>query len=433
MTVSSEKKISSEKKTEKTRPRIVIIGAGFGGLSAAKALRRAPADVVVIDRTNHHLFQPLLYQVATAGLSPADIAAPVRALLGKERNIRVVLAEAEEIDPAARVVRAGGREFPYDFLVLAAGARHSYFGHPEWEKHAPGLKTLDDALDLRRRILAAFELAENSSDPESRARLMTFVVVGAGPTGVEMAGAVAELARHTLKRQFRSINPAEARVVLVEGGPRVLPSFDPRLSEKALAHLGQLGVTVRLNSAVSLVDEGGVVAGGERIAAATVVWAAGNEASPLARMIGTETDRAGRLIVDSHLHPPGHPEIFVIGDNAHCPGPDGKPLPGVSPVAIQQGRWAAKAILAAMRGRTTGPFSYFDKGSMATIGRHAAVAQIGPLKFGGFPAWLGWLFVHLIFLVGFRNRLFVLLQWAYAYFTFRRGARLITGRIPPAA
>ncbi len=419
-----------ETKTKAHRRKVVIIGAGFGGLSAAKTLCGAPVDVVVIDRTNHHLFQPLLYQVATAGLSPADIAAPVRALLGRERNVRVVLGEVERIEVANRQVCANGRVFDYDYLILAAGARHSYFGHHEWRRYAPGLKTLEDALDLRRRILLSFELAENAMHPIDRSRYLTFVVVGAGPTGVEMAGAISELARHTLRQQFKNINPLEARIVLVEGGPRVLPGFDTKLSQKALVHLGELGIEVRLNTAVSDVDETGVVAGGERIASATVVWAAGNEASPLTRLIGTETDRVGRLKVDSFLHPPQHPEIFVIGDNAHCLGADGKPLPGVSPVAIQQGKWAAKAIMNHLRGKQPKPFSYFDKGSMATIGRHAAVAQIGPLKFGGFLAWLGWLFVHLIFLVGFRNRLFVLLQWAYAYITFRRGARLITGEVP---
>ncbi len=406
--------------------RVVVIGGGFGGLTVAQGLKDPRVSVTIIDRTNHHLFQPLLYQVATAGLSPADIAKPIRSILKKRKNVRTIMGEVESVDTDAKIVRTTDREFEYDKLVIAAGARHSYFGNHKWEKYAPGLKSLDDALDLRRRILTSFEVAENASDHEARVQALTFVVIGAGPTGVEMAGAIAELARFTLTEEFSEIDPGEAKVILLEGGPRVLPMFHQTSSAQAAVHLKELGVDVRLNAIVTSVNENSVVVGGETIHTRTIVWAAGNEGSPLGRMLGLECDRAGRVYVQKDLTVPDHEDIYVIGDMAHFEGDDGRLLPGVSPVAIQQGKLVARNIERSLDHRNPLPFSYVDKGSMATIGRHAAVAEIAGVKFGGFTAWLGWLFVHLIFLVGFRNRVAVFLQWAYAYFTYGRGARLIS-------
>jgi NADH dehydrogenase len=385
-------------------PRVVIVGAGFAGLNLAKALARLPVDVLVIDRTNHHLFQPLLYQVATAGLSPGEIAAPVREILGRQAN---------------------GTEFGYDFLALATGARHSYFGRAEWEAHAPGLKTLGDALDLRRRILGAFEQAELTEDPAEREACLRFVVVGGGPTGVEMAGAIAELARFTLDQEYRRFRPADTRVLLVEAGKRVLPSFSDRLSASARRQLERLGVEVRCGSPVTGMGPDGVALGPVAIRARTVIWAAGNEGSPVGRLLGAPLDRNGRVMVEPDLSVPGHPEVFVLGDLAHVAGEDGQALPGVSPVAIQQGRHTAENLRRRLAGGGTLPFRYSDKGSMATIGRNAAVAQIGTVEFGGFTAWLAWLLFHLVFLIGFRNRAAVLLRWMHAYFTYRKGARII--------
>lgn len=409
-------------------PRVVIIGGGFGGLQAAKSLAKAPVRVTLLDRQNHHVFQPLLYQVATAALSPADIAEPLRRILRKQQNTEVLFGEAKAIDAARKKVITAEGELEYDYLIVAAGARHSYFGRNDWEQFAPGLKGIDDALEIRRRMLMAFEIAERTQDPAEGRAAMTFVVVGAGPTGVEMAGAISEIARHTLVRDFRHIDSAQARVILLDATQRVLPAFAPVLSESALHQLEHIGVEVRLGKVVGEVDAGGVtLKSGERIPAKTVVWAAGNTASPLAASLGVPLDRQGRAIVQPDLSIPGHPEIFAIGDMAHFATKTG-PLPGLSPVAIQQGTHAARNIRALLAGGWTEPFEYFDKGTMATIGRHSAVADFAGLKFGGFLAWLAWLFVHLIFLVSFRNKVSVLAHWAYVYFTFGRGARLITGR-----
>lgn len=404
------------------------MGAGFGGLAAAKALADGPVHVTLMDRTNHHLFQPLLYQVATAALSPAQIAQPIRHILRRAGNISVVMEEATGIDLSTRKVSTltGGRS--YDWLILATGARHSYFGHAEWERHAPGLKSLDDALDIRRRILTAFERAEISDDPTKQARALTFAIIGAGPTGVEMAGSIAEMAHFAMKRDFRHINPALARILLVDAAPRPLPTFVEPLSKKALRYLQRLGVEVRLGAAVEDVTAEGIRLSGEFIPCGAVIWAAGNAASPLGKLLGAQTDRMGRVDVTPTLCLPEHPEVFVVGDLASFLQ-DAKPLPGVSPVAIQQGRHAAKNILAAIQGAPMTPFRYWDKGSMATIGRHAAVADLRGLRFGGFPAWLAWLFVHLIFLIGFPNRIMVLFQWMWSYCNAYRGARLITGRV----
>ncbi len=409
--------------------RIVIIGGGFGGLEAAKALRKANVRVTLIDRQNHHLFQPLLYQVATAALSPADIAEPLRHILRKQENTEVILTEAQSIDVAGRRVLTTDGPIEYDYLIVAAGARHSYFGRDEWEKFAPGLKNLDDALEIRRRMLMSFEVAEKTKDDAEREAAMTFVVVGGGPTGVEMAGAIAEIARVTLIKDFRHIDSSQARVYLIESGPEILQAFSGDLPVSGLRQLTALGVDVRLNRKVEAISEAGVtLTGGEKIAARTVVWAAGNAASPLGTSLGVPLDRAGRVIVQPDCSIPGHPEVFVIGDQAHFPLADGRTLPGLSPVAIQQGKHVAKNIAALMRGEETARFEYFDKGIMATIGRNAAVAEMGSLRISGFFAWMAWLFVHIIFLVGFRNRLAVLFNWAYAYLTYGRGARLITSR-----
>lgn len=410
------------------RPHIVIVGAGFGGLSAAHALAGADADVTVIDRRNYHLFQPLLYQVATAGLSPAQIASPIRAILRRATNVRVVLGRVTGVDKDKRTVVLEDRTVAYDQLVIATGARHAYFGHDEWEGVAPGLKKIDDATMIRRRILQAFEHAEVSDDPAARRRLLTFVVIGAGPTGVEMAGAIAELARVALRHDFRTINPGEARVVLVEAGPRVLAAFPPVLSAAAQRALERLGVEVRLGTAVTQCDAEGVTIGSERLEAATIIWGAGVAASSAAKWLGAEKDRAGRVIVGPDLTLAGHPEIFVIGDTAQAMGANGKPLPGLAPVAKQQGAYVARVLRARLAGKTApGPFRYRDFGTMATIGRRAAVADFGWIRFDGTIAWLLWGLVHISFLIGFRNRLVVMLDWMWSYVTFQSGARLITG------
>ena len=407
-------------------PRVVIIGAGFGGLEAAKHLADKPVQVTVIDRTNYHLFQPLLYQVATAALSPADIAAPVRGILGKYGNIEIILAEAQAVDVAARTVQTADREIPYDYLIVATGARHSYFGHDEWEKLAPGLKSLEDAIEIRRRILMAFEFAEKTTDPEARAAAMNFVIIGGGPTGVEMAGAIAEIARETLAKDFRHIDPSNARVILVEGEKRVLASYPEDLSASAQKQLQELGVEVITGTHAGNLTENGLDVAGKFIPCRVKIWAAGNAASFVGMTLGVAVDRAGRVIVQDDLTIPGHPEVQVIGDLANFTPKEGKPLPGVSPVAIQEGRHAATNILHMVAGAKPQRFYYWDKGSMATIGRNRAVADLNFVHFSGFLAWLAWLFVHVIYLVGFRNRILVLFQWAWAYVTFNKGARLIT-------
>jgi NADH dehydrogenase FAD-containing subunit len=410
------------------KPRIVIIGAGFGGLNAAAGLAKTDASVTVIDRRNYHLFQPLLYQVATAALSPADIATPIRAILRHQKNAEVLLAKVERIDKDRREVVLENRRVPYDHLIVATGARHAYFGHDEWERYAPGLKKIDDATELRRRILLAFEEAEIAMDEADRRRLLTFVVIGGGPTGVEMAGAIAELAKMALARDFRHIDPRQARIILVEAGPRILPSFPPKLSAKAERALTRLGVEVRTGAAVTNCDAEGVQLGAERIESGCIVWGAGVAASPAAKWLGAEHDRAGRVMVGPDLTLPGHPEIFVIGDTALALGSDGKPLPGVAPVAKQQGAYVAKLIRARLEGRPEPkPFRYRNFGNLATIGRRAAVADFGWLRVSGRLAWVLWGLVHIYFLIGFRNRIAVLLDWLWAYITFQRGARLITG------
>jgi NADH dehydrogenase len=389
-------------------------------------LARENVLLTVIDRTNYHLFQPLLYQVATAALSPADIAAPIRAILHKYKNVEVIMAEVQSVDINTRVVHAGDLVVPYDYLILATGARHSYFGHPEWERLAPGLKSLEDAVEIRRRILMAFEYAERISDPAARAAAMTFVIIGGGPTGVEIAGAIAEIARHTLARDFRHIDPSSARVVLIEGEPQVLASFPEDLRASAAKQLQDLGVELRTGVHATDLTEAGLRVGDEFIPCRVKIWAAGNNASFVGKSLGLPVDRVGRVIVQDDLTIPGHPEVQVIGDLANVTGKDGRPLPGVSPVAMQQGRQAARNILAMIEGRKPQRFWYFDKGSMATIGRNKAVADLHLLHLSGLPAWVAWLLVHILFLVGFRNRFVVLFQWAWAYLTFNKGARLIT-------
>jgi NADH dehydrogenase len=408
---------------------IVILGCGFGGLFAAQALDAAPVRVTVIDRANHHLFQPLLYQVATAGLSAPAIAAPIRQILQRQKNATVLMADVQGIDAARRkVVLDGGEEVAYDFLIVATGATHSYFGHPEWERDAPGLKTLEDAFEIRRRILVAYELAEREADSQKRAAWLNFVVIGAGATGVEMAGTLAEIARHTLRGEFRRFDSSQARVILVEGSASVLSTYPPDLSAKARKQLERLGVIVRTDSRVTGIDAEGILIGDERIASKTVIWAAGVAASPLGASLGVELDRAGRVPVGPDLSIAGHPEVFVIGDLAAATS-DGKPVPGISPAAKQMGRYAAKRILHRLRGSAEAfpPFRYKDYGQLATIGRNAAVAMIGKLRFSGYPAWLVWLFAHIYFLIGFRNRVVVLFDWALAYWSFERNARIVVG------
>jgi NADH dehydrogenase len=412
--------------TPEEKPRVVIVGAGFGGLEAAKKLAGQDVRVTVIDRTNYHLFQPLLYQVATAALSPADIAAPVRAILSRWKNMEVILAEVQSIDVAAKKIKTTDMEIPYDFLILATGARHSYFGHNEWEKLAPGLKSLEDAIELRRRLLMAFEYAEKVTDEAARKTAMTFVIIGGGPTGVEMAGAIAEIARYTLAKDFRHIDPSQARVILIEGEPRLLASFPEDLSASAMKQLVDLGVEVRTGARATNLTEAGLQVGNEFIPCRVKVWAAGNNASFVGKTLGVPVDRVGRVMVNDDLTIPGHPEVQVIGDLANFSHQTGQPLPGVSPVAMQQGRHAARNILRMIQNRKPQRFRYWNKGSMATIGRNKAVADLNLIHLSGLPAWLVWLFVHIIFLVGFRNRLAVLFQWGWAYFTFNAGARLIT-------
>lgn len=412
---------------EAARPHVVIIGGGFGGMTAAQSLARAPVRITLIDSRNHHLFQPLLYQVAMAGLSPADIAAPIRSVLRKQRNVTVLLAEARSIDLASKTVALDRDELRYDYLIVAAGAQNHYFGHEDWARHAVGLKDVEDAVEIRGRVLLAFEAAERTKDPEERRRLLTFVVVGGGPTGVELAGALAELSRFVLARDFRSIDPAAANVLLLEGSPRILSSFDEKLSQKAVAALNKLGVEVRVGQRVSRIDETGVFIGDQHLPSATVLWGAGVRGADIAGTLGVPLDRGGRVILNPDLTLPGHPEAFAVGDMTTFTHQGGQPLPGVSPVAMQQARHVARNLTAALRGRPMTQFVYFDKGSMATIGRAAAVAQIGRLKIGGFVAWFMWLAVHVFFLITFRNRLAVLFNWAYQYFAYKRGARLITG------
>jgi len=412
------------------RPHVVIVGAGFGGLEAARGLARAPVRVTLVDRRNHYLFQPLLYQVATATLSPADIAYPIRSILRRQKNADVVLAEVVSIDPDRRQVslRDGGI-LSYDTLVVASGARHAYFGHEDWEPRAPGLKNLEDALEIRRRILLAFEEADRETDAGRRQRLLTFAIVGGGPTGVELAGAIAEIADHVLVDDFRHIDPREARVVLIEAGPRILPSYSEKSSENAAAELRRLRVEVRAGEPVTAVDETGLVAGGRHIEAGTVLWAAGVAASRVGSCLGAPVDKNGRVVVEPDLTVPGHPEIFVIGDLALFTHQGGKPLPGVSPVAMQQGRHVARSIRHRLAGRAASPFRYLDKGSMAVVGRSAAIAELLGLKLRGFPAWIAWSMLHIFYLIGFRNRFIVMFEWAWAYVTYQRGARLITGNL----
>jgi NADH dehydrogenase len=410
-------------------PHIVIIGGGFAGLYTARGLKNVAADVTVVDRHNYHLFQPLLYQVATAGLNPSDIAAPIRGILRRQQNVSVILGDAVSIDTAAKSVQlADGGTLAYDLLVVATGATHSYFGHPEWEEFAPGLKSIDDALEIRRRVLLAFEAAERESDAEVQNELLTFVVIGAGPTGVELAGALSEIARQTMVRDFRHIRPESARVILLEGRERVLPPYPPDLSEKARKQLVDLGVEVITGAVVTDVNAREVRIGERVIATRTVLWGAGVQASPLARSLGVPLDRAGRVLVEPDLTIPGHPDVFVIGDLAAKEQHDGSFVPGVAPAAIQEGQHTALNLDRAVAGQPLRAFRYRDKGSLATIGRAAAVADFGGrLKFGGFLAWMAWLVIHIFFLIGFRNRFLVITQWAWAYLTYQRGARLITG------
>ena len=412
------------------RPRVVIVGGGFGGLYAARVFRRHAVDVTVIDRTNHHLFQPLLYQVATATLAPTDITAPIRWLLRKYENTTVLLAEVTGIDVARRTVSCDGGAvtLEYDYLIVAAGARHSYFGRDEWEKIAPGLKSIDDAVVIRHRFLLALERAEKARTEDERRRLLTFVVIGGGPTGVELAGMVPTITRHALPKEFRRADLMASRVVLLEGGPRVLPTFHEELSARAQKDLEELGVEVRTNSIVTRVERGAVYVGSEKIETETIFWAAGNQASPLGKMLGAPVDRAGRVEVLPDLSIPGHEEVFVVGDLARMES-DGKPVPGVAQGAIQSGARAARNVLRRIAGQTPRPFRYWNKGDLATIGRHKAIAQFPVLRMWGHLAWWFWLFLHIMYLAGFRNRLSVLLEWAYSYFTYQRGARLITERL----
>ncbi|MGA9565335.1 MAG: NAD(P)/FAD-dependent oxidoreductase [Candidatus Korobacteraceae bacterium] len=410
-----------------TGKRVVIIGGGFGGLKAAESLARLPVRITLVDRKNHHTFQPLLYQVATAGLSPAEIAAPIREILARHENVEVLLGEVVNFDLERHIVKLHGFELPYDYLVVAAGASHAYFGHDEWEALAPGLKTIEDALEIRRRVLLAFEMAERHAATTGQHMPLTFVVVGGGPTGVELAGTLAEITRRSLSDDFRNIDPKKTRIILLEAGPAVLASYPDDLRESAKRQLERLGVDVRLNSAVTDVRLGEIHVGTDIVQATLVLWAAGVSASPLGRALGAPTDRAGRVMVEADLSLPGHPELFVIGDLASLKRAEGTQLPGVAPVAMQEGKWVARQIAADLAGNPRAPFHYVDKGSLATIGRAAAVAQFGKVHISGFLAWLSWLFIHIFFLVGFRNRIIVMIQWAWSYFTYDRSARLITG------
>jgi NADH:ubiquinone reductase (H+-translocating) len=411
----------------KPAPHVVIIGAGFGGLTAARMLARERVQITIIDRKNHHTFQPLLYQVATAGLSPGEIAAPIRGIFKGDTNVTVLLEEAISFDLDRRILQTSEQQIPYDYLIVAAGATHAYFGHDEWEPFAPGLKTIEDALEIRRRVLLSFELAERQAVAHESTEPLNFVVVGAGPTGVELAGTLAEICHHVLAHEFRSIDPSRARILLLEGGPRVLPAYPEDLSRSAEAQLRRLGVEVRTNAMVTAVEAGAVRIGDTRMVAPVILWCAGVAASPLGKQLGVPIDRAGRVEVQPDLTIPGHPEVFVIGDLATLKDEHGKPLPGVAPVAIQEGQYVAKVIRGDQSGKPRQPFKYWDKGSLATIGRAAAIAQFDKLHISGFLAWLSWLFVHIFFLIGFRNRLLVFIQWAWSYLTYERGARLITG------
>ena len=409
--------------------RVVIVGGGFAGLNAAKGLANARGiEVTLLDERNHHLFQPLLYQVATAGLSPAEIAAPIRGILSHARNIRVLRERALDVDLSRRVVVSDSCEHPYDYAVLACGSRHAYFGNEEWEEHAPGLKTLEQATEIRRRVLTAFEEAEKEATPELKRALLTFVIVGGGPTGVELAGAIGEMSRFTLARDFRHIDPTLARVILVEAGPRILPTFDKKLAGRAARDLESLGVQIWSESLVTNIDADGLDIGTERLPCRTALWAAGVKASSLGQGLGADLDRQGRVIVGPDLSLPGHREVFIAGDQAHVLGPDGNPLSGMAPAALQQGRYLAKRIRAMVRGGNHPDFRFRDKGQLATIGRRRAILQSGKIRFGGFAAWTAWLLIHIYYLAGFKNRLFVVLQWAWSYFSYGRGARLIVGK-----
>jgi len=404
----------------------VIVGGGFGGLTAARALRNAPVAVTLVDRRNHHLFQPLLYQVATAALSPADIASPIRWILRHQRNAEVLLGDVVGVDTGLRIVQLADGEIPYDFLIVAAGATHAYFGHDEWRKLAPGLKTLEDALEIRRRVLLAFERAERQPDPVRRKALLTFVLVGGGPTGVELAGALAEISRQSLARDFRHFDPGSAKVILIEAGPALLAAFPESLRAAARHDLERLGVEVRTGAAVTRVEPGRVTVGNDTIAAETILWAAGVAASPLGARLGVPLDRAGRVLIEPDLTIPGHPEVFVIGDLASMKNKDGRPLPGVAQVAIQMGRHAARNIVRTIESQPHSAFEYHDLGNMATIGRASAVADLGRVQLKGYVAWLAWIFVHIVALIGFRNRLVVMIEWAWAYVSYQRSVRLIT-------
>jgi NADH dehydrogenase len=408
-------------------PRIVIVGAGFGGLQAALHFSRLPVHVTLIDRRNYHTFQPLLYQVATAGLSPGEIAAPIRWIVRGRSNIEVLLGEVQDVGLEQRRVKLADLEVPYDYLIVAAGASHAYFGHDEWEPFAPGLKTIEDALEIRRRVLLAFELDERQAASGGPQQPLNFVIVGGGPTGVELAGTLAEISRQVLANEFKSIDPKSTRIILLEGGPRVLPSYPEDLSRSAEEQLRHLGVDVRTSQMVTGVEAGAVRMGETRLPAAVILWAAGVAASPLGKKLGAPIDRAGRVLVNPDLSIPGHPEIFVLGDLASLKDENGKPLPGVAPVAMQEGRAVARNIARELRGESRRNFHYVNKGNLATIGRAAAVAEFGKVHISGFLAWLSWLFIHIFFLIGFRNRIMVMIQWAWSYLTYERGARLITG------
>lgn len=412
---------------QKSNPRVVIVGSGFGGLVATRTLARYPVRITLIDRQNFHTFQPLLYQVATAGLSPGEIAAPIRWILRTRRNVEVLMAEVQNFDLSRRVVKLPDAEIGYDYLIVASGASHAYFGHDEWEPLAPGLKTIEDAVEIRRRVLLAFELAERQANDEKEQVQLNFVVVGGGPTGVELAGTLAEIARRALGSEFRSIDPKKTRIILVEGGSRVLPAYPEDLSRSAEEQLKRLGVEVHTSAMVTNVTPGAVHMGDTQLPAAVIIWAAGVAASPLGKKLGAPVDRAGRVMVNPDLSLPEHPEVFVIGDLATLKDEQGKQLPGVAPVAMQEGKAAAHNIAADLHGEPRKNFHYFNKGNLATIGRAAAVAEFGKIHISGFLAWVAWLTIHIFFLIGFRNRMIVLMQWAWSYFTYERGARLITG------